>query len=236
MPSVWNTQDTEARSDYLRAYAQLYLKEEIWAEQFVRRLDPFRRFAEIAAQNFGKVVNFANVSKDVGVDFKTVQQRYLLLEETLIGFHLDAFRSSVRKQLRQAPKFYFFDCGIARALGHMLKVQVQAQTSYFGDTFEQLVISEIFARNSYENLEYQMNYLQTKTGIEIDLILPRPGKPMALVEIKSKTHVQESDAASLHHFEADFPNADFYLFSCDKAPKKIGRTQAVHWQDGLSMV
>jgi hypothetical protein len=39
----------------------------------------------------------------------------------------NSFRSSVRKQLRQAPKFYLFDTGVTRALGRMLQAKRTAQ-------------------------------------------------------------------------------------------------------------
>lgn len=56
-----------------------YLKEEIVSEQIVRRLDPFRRFLEIAAQGNGEILNYTNIAKDVGVDTKTVQSYYQIL-------------------------------------------------------------------------------------------------------------------------------------------------------------
>lgn len=122
LPKVWNTRDEEERRDILRSYAQLYVKEEVWAEQLVRQLDPFRRFLEIAALNSGKIVNYSNIARDVGVDIKTVQSWYSVVEDTLLGFYLDSFHTSARKQLLLSPKFYFFDTGVARALAQMLNV------------------------------------------------------------------------------------------------------------------
>ena len=72
----------------MRAYALTYLKEEIVAEQVVRRLDPFRHFLEVAAQSNGMVVNYANIAKDVGADPKTVNSYFSILEDTLVGFLL----------------------------------------------------------------------------------------------------------------------------------------------------
>ncbi len=38
LPGIWNTSDADERDDILRTYANVYIKEEIWAEQLVRRL------------------------------------------------------------------------------------------------------------------------------------------------------------------------------------------------------
>lgn len=212
------------------------MKEEIWGEQIVRQLDPFRRFLEVAARQSGKILNYSKIARDVGADVKTVQAWYQVLEYTLIGFHLDAHHSSVRKQLRQAPKFYFFDVCVTRALAQMLRVVPAEQTSYYGDLFEQHVICEINAQNQYQQLDYKLSYLQAKSGIEIDLVIDRPGRPPALVEIKSTTSATQDDIRALELFADDFPDSDLFLLSRDKNPQRFGRIRALHWRDGIKEI
>lgn len=233
LPEVWNLASDPERADYLRAYAHGYLREEIRAEQVVRRLGPFRRFLEVAAQGNGKVINFTSIARDVGTDSKTVQSWYQVLEDTLMGFFVPGHHSSVRKQLRRAPKFYLFDPGVARAMGHLLNVQPQPGTSYFGDLFEHLVVAELYARSAYEQLDWQFSYLLTKDDVEIDLVIARPGRPPALVEIKSTDQVREEHARSLQAFQRDFPDADLYLLSRDPRPQRLGRVRCLPWAEGI---
>ena len=233
LPGVWFAPNNNARKDALVAYANTYLKEEIWSEQVVKQLDPFRKFTQEAGHHNGKILNFSSIGRDAGVDFKTVQNWYQVLEDTLVGFFLDAFHTSVRQQIRVAPKFYFYDVGVARALALMLSVVPGPGTSYYGDLFEQLVISQIKATNHNRDNDYTMSYLMTKSGMKVDLVLERPGKPLALIEIKSKSEVTEQDALNLRHFEKDFPQAEFFLFSLDPIPKRLGKVKAMHWQEGL---
>ncbi len=73
LPSVIYDLKTESdKSQFLRAYTQTYLKEEIWLEHYIRKIEPFRKFLEIAAQSNGEIINYAKLSRDVGVDDKTV--------------------------------------------------------------------------------------------------------------------------------------------------------------------
>lgn len=233
LPAVWNASNDEDRADFLRAYAHGYLREEIQAEQVVRNLDPFRRFLEVAAQNDGKILNYARIAREVGSDPKTIQAWYQVLEDTLLGFHVDGYHGSVRKQLRQAPKFYLFDTGVTRALSRMLQVPPQPGTSYFGDLFESRVMTELYARNAYEHLDWRFSYLRTKAGREVDLVLQRPGRPIALVEIKSTTQVREDHAAPLRALLPEFPGAEAYLFSRDPNPQRMGPVLALPWQEGI---
>jgi uncharacterized protein len=233
LPEIWNLGTDEDRADYLRAYAHAYLREEIRAEQVVRNHDPFRRFLEVAAQGSGKILNHARIARDVGTDPKTAQSWFGVLEDTLLGFHVDGFSTSVRKQLREAPKFYLFDLGATRAMAHLLNVPPEPGTSYYGELFEQFVICELHARSSYGQLDWSFSYLRTKSGLEIDLVIRRPGRPLALVEIKSTDRIREDHTLGLKSFLGDFPEADCYLLSRDPHPQRFGRIQALPWELGL---
>jgi len=90
LPRVWNIKTPEERVLYLRSYVTTYLKEEIAEEQIVRKLEPFARFLPIAAQSSGKIINYNNISKDVGVSDQTVKTYFQILEDTLLGFFLPA--------------------------------------------------------------------------------------------------------------------------------------------------
>jgi predicted AAA+ superfamily ATPase len=50
LPELFHLDDDKERGQFLQAYANTYLKEEIWDEHFVRNLDPFRKFLEVASQ------------------------------------------------------------------------------------------------------------------------------------------------------------------------------------------
>jgi len=149
LPLMWTTPDDSDRRDRLEAYASTYLKEEVWGEQLIRKLDPFRRFLEVAAQMNGKIVNATRIARDVGADVKTVQAYYQILEDTLLGFSVDAYHSSVRKRLSKASKFYFFDAGVVRALSRLLTIPLAAGTSAYGEVFESFLVNEIYRKNSY---------------------------------------------------------------------------------------
>ena len=105
LPKLFDLESEIEKRKFLRSYTLTYIKEEIVAEQITRKLEPFRQFLEISAQHNGKILNFSAIAKDVGVDTKTVQTYYQVLEDTLVGFYLPAYHASVRKSQRQAPKF-----------------------------------------------------------------------------------------------------------------------------------
>ena len=65
--------------------------------------------------------------------------------------------------------------------------------------------------------------------MEIDLVIERPGKPLALVEIKSTTQVRNDHLSGLENFADSFPDAELFILSRDHNPKRFGRIDALPW-------
>jgi predicted AAA+ superfamily ATPase len=232
LPKVFQLRSDEDRAQYLRAYALTYLKEEIAEEQLVRRLDPFRNFLEVAAQCSGQVLNYSRIAQDVGVDVKTVQSFFSILEDTLMGFRLPAWHTSVRKRQLNHPKFYLFDPGVKRAMERTLTVDLHPRTYGFGSAFEHWVLLELVRLNDYFRKDFAFSYLRTKDGAEVDLVIDRPGKKPALLEIKSTNRVVERDVAALGRFQADIPGSAALCLSLDPHRKRMGNVLCVPWQEG----
>ena len=236
LPKLLHLKNESDKIDYLRSYTSNYVQQEIQAEQWVRKLDPFRRFLPIAAQMNGKVLNYSLIARDVGADASTIKSYYEILEDTLLGFELPAYDKSVRKQQRKAPKFYLFDTGVKRALEKTLQVPLHPSTSAFGEAFEHWIVLELKRLHDIRSLDYKWSYLLTKDGLEIDIICERPGRPTVLIEIKSTDRVREDHTTSLQRVRADFPGAELLLISRDPTPQSFGGVRAVHYRDGIAAV
>jgi predicted AAA+ superfamily ATPase len=236
LPKIFQLNDDDSRKEFLRTYGRTYLKEEVWDERLVHNLDPFRKFLEIAAQSNGAILNYSNVSRQTGVDDKTVKKYFEILADTFLGFYLESYHRSVRAQQILSPKFYLFDLGVKRAMEGLLNVPVVPGTYGYGRAFEHFLLCECYRLNSYHRLDLKFSYLKTKTDLEIDLIVERPGLPCILVEFKSADQVSEHDASVLNHFADDFPDAELRVWSRDERPKQFGRARAVHWSEGLKEI
>jgi uncharacterized protein len=236
LPKLLDYNSPEEKIDYLFSYSSNYLKEEVWSEHLIKNLNPFRKFLEISSQMNGKIINFSKIGKDVGVDTKTVQNYFSILEDTLLGFFLEAYKPSLRKRISVSPKFYLFDVGVARTLAGFVSSTLEAQTSYFGEVFEQFVASEVHRRLSYNKRFWKLCYFKTATGLEVDLVIERPKSTTIFIEIKSKNISSEEDARTLNYLAPLFPDSLFFLFSLDERPKKFGIVKSLHWREGIEEI
>ena len=123
----------------------------------------------------GRVLNFSKIARDIGVDTKTVQSYFQILEDTLLGFVLLPFHRSLRKRQLTSPKFYFFDTGVKRAIDRTLTVPLLPQTYGFGEAFEHFVFLEMQRHNEYKKRDYRFSYLQTHDGAESRFRRRTPG-------------------------------------------------------------
>jgi predicted AAA+ superfamily ATPase len=235
LPKIHALTTARQRASFLRSYTATYLKEEIWAEHLIEKLEPFRKFLPIAAQMSGETVNYTAIARDVGVHDKTVRTYYDILSDTLLGFHLESFHASLRKRQRRAPKFYLFDCGVTRALRGQLTAAMTPGSADFGTAFEQWVICEFHRLSSYQEDEAKFSYLSTDQA-EIDLIIERPGQRTALIEIKSKAVATHGDGRHLRSFLSDFENADAYVISQDPIARIEDGVRYFHWREGFEQL
>lgn len=203
-------------SRLLAGYINVYLKEEIKEEALVRNLDAFQRFLEVAALTDGEIVNNANIAQDCGVRATTVNAYFDILEDTLMGYRIPAFRKVMKRRLMQAPKFYYFDIGVANHLLHR-KELVRGSADY-GHAFEHLVIQEIHAWLQYTHSEEELSYWHTYTGIEVDAVI---GDARVAIEIKSAEEIQRRHLKGLKAFADEYPESRRIVVSLDKLSRTI---------------
>ncbi len=234
LPAIlYKMKTDEDKINFLRSYTQSYLKEEIWLEQFIRKVDPFRKFLEVAAQCNGEIINVANIARDVGVDDKTVRQYFSILEDTLMGFRLEPYSTSLRKGLLSKPKFYFFDGGVSRSLTRMLTVPLKKASSDYGKAFEHFVILECIRLANYYYPDYRFSYLRTKNEVEVDLVVERPGKKTLFIEIKSAQEIYPEKLSSFLTFTKDIPHSESICMSQIHQAQKIDHVLVLPWREAL---
>ena len=234
LPELVTLQEDSERILFLQAYTDTYVQEEIVAEQIIRKLPPFRRFLAAAAQMNGKIINASKIAADINTDPSNVRNYFEVLTDTLLGFKLEAYHTSIRKRQRQNPKFFWFDLGVARSLQKHLGVPVPASTSAYGDMFEAFIITQIRAGLEYQVGQYELSYLLTKDGAEIDVIVERAGQPTLCIEIKSSEVVRREQLRNLQKLSSSMENAIAICIYNGDVPMQIDGIDVLPWREALA--
>lgn len=239
LPVIYAARQEEAEEN-LRAYVETYLTEEVKAEALTRNLGAFIRFLPMAAAESGHIVNASNIGREIGVNYKTVQEYFQILEDTLLGFWLEPFAKTARRRMARQPKFYFFDTGVLRALKKTLKVPLERSSPEFGDLFENFFINEVRRLSSYRRLDLTLSFYRTQAGAEVDLIAQRPGKSWLAMEVKATQRPAASLCSGLLSFAEVMPGAELLLVCRTDRPQlfRFGErtVRALPWRDCLKMI
>ena len=174
---VSDYRDEALLRDRLSAYVHTYIREEIKEEGLVRKTEPFLRFLEIAALMNGQELNKENIAREAHVARSTVDVYFSILEDTLLGNFLPAFRAEAKVREKAHPKFYWFDPGVAR--GAAARLYDPTDSAWEGRALETYIFHELRVYNQLQAKHRRLFYYQTGTGVEIDFIIEKTRRSVA---------------------------------------------------------
>lgn len=214
----------------LRAYVLDYLKEEIFDEGLTRNLPAFSRFFEAMGFSHGQLTNFSNIARDCGVDSKTVKEYYQILVDTLLGRFLLPFKKrQARQVIGTTPKFYLFDVGVAGAIvGRRI---YQERGEQFGGALEHFILMEIVAYNAMRELDFDVSFWRTKTGLEVDFVL---GSGEVAIEVKGASRIDKNDVRPLQAFVEEFSPRLALVVCNEKSARVYEGVKIMPWREFLA--
>jgi predicted AAA+ superfamily ATPase len=214
----------------LKAYGTVYIKEEVQAEALTRNVSAFQRFLSVAAQMNAETIEFASVARDSSVPMSTVKEYFSILEDTLLGDFLWPWNRSERKKAR--PKFYFFDCGVVRALQNRLFDPPTPQEKGF--LFETFFYNELKRMRDYHEKPYELTFWREGKH-EIDILVKGPRGPVMAFECKTSSETI-SDSTRMA-FRKRFSELPLFVVSLkDTNPRKLDNGVVVlPWRRALDI-
>jgi predicted AAA+ superfamily ATPase len=158
----------------------------------------------------------------------TVKEYFSILEDTLLGDFLWPWDRSERKKAR--PKFYFFDCGVVRALQNRLVDPPTPQEKGF--LFETFFYNELKRLRDYHEKPYEL-VLWREGKHEIDLLVMGSRGPVMAFECKTSS--ETISEATLAAFRGRFPGLPLIIASMqDLAPRKLDNgLHILPWRQAL---
>jgi predicted AAA+ superfamily ATPase len=189
---------------FLQSYVETYLRQEVLQEGLVRNLGSFARFLEAASFSQGQPLNVSAVARECGVTRTVAQGYFEILGDLLIGATLPSFRKRARRRLVAAPKFYYFDAGVYRAIRPTGPLDRPEEID--GAALETLVWQELRASNALHQLGWDLSYWRTSNQLEVDFIL-YGARGITAIEVKRTGAPRAGDLSGLRAFAADYREA-----------------------------
>jgi len=208
----------------LNAYVANYLKEEVAAEGLVRNLPVFSEFLNMAVLSDTEPVNFSTIARDCGVSSQTIKAYFDILDDTLLGRWLPAFRKRPKRRVATSPKFYFSDVGMVNFLAK--RGRLEPGSELYGKAFENWCFHELIACNAYRETFAHLSYWRLAGGTEVDFIIN--DMEMA-IEAKAVSNVSGRHLKGLRRLREDHPHIKRRIVVC--CDSKIRTTE-----DGIEIL
>ena len=189
----------------LRNYVRGYLDNEIAAEGERRDLGVFSNFLTFAASENTELVNYTNVSRDIGMSADTIKGWYQILVDTFIGYYLRPYRKGSKRIPVNTSKFYFFDVGVARTAARM-PVPSETMTEY-GKMFENYIFMELKAYIDYRMTDDELYFWRTREGYEVDFVVENK----VAIEVKTSKNISNRELRGVRAFRDENAVKDYII-------------------------
>jgi predicted AAA+ superfamily ATPase len=174
--------------EWRKNYIKTFLERDIRQLGFNIPSENLRRIWLMLAHINGQILNYSQLANSIGMTSPSVKNYIDILEYTFMIRRLPTYFANISKRIIKSPKIYFRDTGILHALLDIYDFNTLYSHPIYGFSWESYVIENVIQKFK----DYQPFYYRTSNGSEIDLLLVKDRKKIA-IEIKASAQPQVSD-------------------------------------------
>ena len=191
---------------WLSNYITTYVERDVRQVLQITDLVAFQTFLGLCAGRVGQLVSLASLASDCGVTQPTAKAWLSVLSASYLVNLLPAYHGNINRRLVKAPKLHFYDSGLlCRLLGIASAEQLKTHPLR-GNIFETWVFSELAKIRFNHGQSNGMFYYRDRKGLEVDLIIEK-GRKLLAIESKSGATVASDSFNTLLRFEQQVQRA-----------------------------
>jgi len=217
------TKITSEKSKYLwfGSYIRTYIESDAKEIGNIRNMDKFITMYRLCMLGSGNIFNKNELCLESGLDNKTFDSYFSVLEHTYQIQKLQPYFNNALKRLIKTPKIFATDTGV---LSHLLQISSPnelASSPYKGAIYETFVFDELLKANTSSKKRANIYYYRTSDQKEIDFILEISGKLIA-IEVKPSKTVSRDDFRHIYHLKDNLQSKfdkGIVLYTGDRAIK-----------------
>lgn len=172
-----------------------YVEKDISFLLRVEKLDAFNELVQILASQTGQILNYAELSRTLGISLATVRNYLWYLEKTYIIELVTPFFRNKRKEITKSPAVYFYDLGLRNyASGNYGREFAIAEKGFIFQNFVFMVL-----REKLKFTGEHVHFWRTKDKAEVDFVIAG-GQRILPVEVKYTSGTHKTLGRSLIQF------------------------------------
>ncbi len=201
-PEITKINNQKAKYLWFSSYIRTYIESDAKELANIRNMDKFINMYKLCMFRSGSIFNKNDIQSQVGLDGRTFNSYFSVLEHTYQVQKLQPYFNNQLKRLVKTPKIFSIDTGV---LCHLLQIsskQDLEKSPLKGEILETFIFGELLKANSYAQNRINLYYYRTSDKKEIDFILEYSNKIIAL-EIKSSKSVKKDDFKHIYKLKEE---------------------------------
>jgi predicted AAA+ superfamily ATPase len=185
------------RKAWFLSYLTTILQRDIRDLTHVADVTAVPRLLSVVATRAGSLLNFADLSRSLGLPQTTLKRYFALLEATFLTQLLRPWSSNLGQRVIQTPKVYLNDTGL---LAHLLGLTVErlnVDGTLAGGVLENFVLMELRKQSAWSETQPEFYFWRTASGQEVDIVLEDSSGRLVGIEIKAGATLGGSDVRGL---------------------------------------
>lgn len=155
----------------------------------IQELAQLELLAELLRNQAAQSMDYASLSKKVGVSVDTVRRWIEVLKSFYYCFSVQPWSKNIARSLLKEPKLYLLDWSLVESEGHRHENLVGCH-----------LLKAVHFWTDIGLGEFSLHYLRTKDQNEVDFLVVKDKKPWFLVEVKTKA---KGLSSSLYRFQEE---------------------------------
>lgn len=155
----------------------------------IHNISALKLIFDLLRHNVGSSISYQSISRDVGISPGAVKRYIDILEALYVIFRVRPYSKNIARSILKEPKVYFFDTGLV----------IGDEGAKFENIVANSLLKHVYAKNDYEAENFQLHYLKTKEGVEVDFALANNEVIELMIEVKNRND-------NIHKGLLDFQN------------------------------
>jgi len=172
----------------LRTYIERDVRDDIGLTNELKFLD----FIRAVASRTGNLLNYQNISGDIGIDNRTAKKWMETLARAGIVYILQPYHPNINRRIVRTPKVYFLDTGLAAYLLKWDNPTVLMEGALAGSILETYAFVEILKSYWHNGKEESIYFYRDRHGKEIDFVIEKNGT-LYPIEVKRTSSPNTDD-------------------------------------------
>lgn len=190
---------TDRRRAWFSSYVTTVLSRDVRDLANIEHLETLPRLLSVLASRSTSMLNFADLSRTLGVPQTTLKRYLALLKQTFLIQFMPAWSANLGKRLLKSPKLVLIDTGL---IGHLLGFEPQTPESrpeLVGALLENFVALELKKQATWSRVKPGIYHFRTAAGQEVDIVLEDASGRVVGIEVKASRTVRFEDFRGLRY-------------------------------------